>query len=126
MYDWTNKKQQALIKEAIGKVDYYKDTIETYGKLDGEDHGEFSCYHGPAKSVAFTLKEIDDLTVRYADTREEMKDALRRRYEMRDGAALMMANVYGYDVDYARRMMMTHAAWGEYEEFEVGDNEKAI
>lgn len=119
MYDQYKKKQQALVKEAIGKVDYYKDVVGTYGEHDGEDYGEFSCYFGPAKSVAFTLREIDDLTVRYADTREEMKAALERRYEMRDGAALMLANVFGYDVDHARRMMQTHQAWGDYEEFEA-------
>ena len=42
------------------------------------------------------------------------EQAYRDRYEFREGAAAMFAEVFGYDLDMARSLMMTHQAWEDY------------
>ena len=52
----------------------------------------------------------------YAKALGNSPQALRGRYEFRDGAAHVIASVWGLDMDYARGLMRTGQAWEDYQE----------
>jgi hypothetical protein len=68
--------------------------------------------HDLAMNVASCLDHSDF----YSELRGNTPEALLCRYEFRDGAAIMLASVYGLDIDMARNIMQTSRAYADYEQ----------
>lgn len=68
--------------------------------------------HDLAASVASCL-DHSDFT---CELRDNTPEALLGRYEFRDGAAIMLASVYGLDISMARNIMQTSQAYADYEQ----------
>ena len=80
--------------------------LEPYMGMD-----EMENYSGPISSAIYCMDDFDYECELMGNTAE----AFRLRYEQLDGAAIMMAYVFGLDISYARQIMHTHQAWYEYE-----------
>lgn len=68
--------------------------------------------HDLAANVASCLDHSDFIS----ELRDNTPEALLCRYEFRDGAAIMLASVYGLDIGMARNIMRTSQAYADYEQ----------
>ena len=85
----------------------YIDMLETYKSMRDTE-----AWSDPIMSAIHCLDDSDW----FANLQGNDAQALRDRYQFRNGAALMLASVFGLDIDAARGIMKTHAAWADYEE----------
>lgn len=93
-------------------MDRFKLFRDYHKKLESFDK-DVEPYSTNAASVcAWCLMDSDH----YLNLMGNTPEAYRDRYEFREGAAAMFAAVFGYDLDMARSLMMTHQAWYDYEQ----------
>ena len=86
---------------------YYRNMLERY-----ESMRDMDAWSDPVMATINCLDDSDDYA-RYLDNTPE---AMRSRYDFRDGAAHMLAYVFGLDISAARSMLQTHKAWAEYDD----------
>ena len=65
--------------------------------------------------IAMNAADCLDSSDWFCELQGYTAQACRDRYEFRDGAAIMLASVYGLDISAARAIMQTHQAWADYE-----------
>ena len=90
-------------------ADWFKVERKYYDEL--VPHDDATPYNTSLASVASTALVQSD---RFAHLMDNTPDALYGRYEFRDGAACVLAEVFGLDLDYAREIMRTGQAWVDY------------
>lgn len=77
-----------------------------------KDLRDMEAWSDPIMATVHCLDDSDE----YARLLDSTPEAMRSRYEFRDGAAHMLAYVFGLDMSAARSLMQTNKAWAEYEE----------